>query len=245
MTFNSRMSMMKKIIFTALLGCFFSNCDSSNEEVSYQYPSNLVFTQSEILDNVKVYTKNGQINDPSVVEKFISDAVEKNIFKDKIGNEKNLNNEVEIIFESKESISIRQFGQWTKFSVSYQKDKNFIAPKDTVKFILPEQSNLEVLKLEANIGLFKGYLVTTRLPWVPGDQQFFYEVKTFNKTLFWGNPNKIIFNGMSYKIKLNTGLVAFHNFLSNEGFDKNAISLLNIGDTIAVQNKKQVYERVD
>ena len=234
---------MKKIIFIALLGCCFLRCTNSEEEITYQYPSNLSFTKYEILDNVKVYTKDGEINDPIVVKKFINDGIVKKTFEDKIGTENTSNNEVVIIFESKDSISIKDFGEWRKFGISYQKDNMYAVPKDTLKFILPEASNLELLKLEANIGLTKGYFDITPLPSSAG-QQDFYNIKSFIKPLFRGNPNEISIKGMGCKIKLKTGSTSFQKFMYNEGFDKNVISSLKIGDTIAVQNKKQIYQRL-
>lgn len=218
----------------------FIACENNDEFVN-SYPSTLILTKYETLDNVRVFVKNGEIKDANVINNFLKDDFENNIFRSKIGVELVNDVETEIFYKSKDSASFSWEHRFGKKIPKKIGDEIFFFDKDTLRYVEPNTNDGAVGNLINQMGIYKSFRQVTPLSFGNGAV-----VKKYGAYIATGNTDKLEFLTMSFKLKVSHvgEYVISSNFVFNKGFDKNVISLLKVGDTLAVQNNKLIFEKL-
>lgn len=235
---------MKKFFLGIFLMLFFVACNSENNEnetenVVFSYPSTLKLSQYEILEDVSVFTKNGEIKDANVIKKFITGGdKEPSVFELK-GISSSIEKESVVNYKTKDSVDFDWGYIKEKFAAKEVGKEIYFYPKDTL--VYSSEGVLDPFIYQ--MGNYKPYYKTVNIPGTFPS----VAIRLYSAIVATGNPNKLIFNTMSYKLirSRNTQIYGQSlRFVLNNGFDKNVLSLLNAGDTIAVQNTRMIFEKV-
>ncbi|MBF4514857.1 hypothetical protein IRZ71_00785 [Flavobacterium sp. ANB] len=224
---------------------FFVACNSYDNDIDddeevFNYPSTLKLTQYEILENVRVFTKNGEVKNENLINKFITGGgFEPSIFELK-GQSSSFEKGDIINYKTKDSVEFEWGNSKQKLTVKDVGKEVYFYPKDTLTYYYANQGTLDTFFYQ--MGNYKPYYKKIDMPGNFPD----VAVKYYAAIVASGNPNKLTINSMTYKLIRSSNTQIFgssQRFVLNNGFDKNVLSLLNQGDTIAVQNTKMVYEK--
>lgn len=226
------------IVLMIIFGC---SSDEQNEE--FVYPSSLILSAYEVTSDVKVYTQGGEITDSKAISNFLKN---------------NINNST-ILFESKGIVELNNTGD----SISYVskdfallKDKKsrfnkaygdrilktvggmiYFYPKDTlIEQFDPYGGNFR--DIISQIGEYKPYFKQVIPP--------FPYYKSFEALVAKGNPTKLEFPYLNfYFSRKNNNERGWQSsrLMINNTFDKNVISFLKLGDTLAIQEAKKIYKK--
>ncbi|RZJ52768.1 MAG: hypothetical protein EOO44_10755 [Flavobacterium sp.] len=227
------------VFFFALfiVGCNNDDKDVKDEEITY--PSTLELTQYEITENVRIFTKDGEVKDQKVINKFINEGFGHNIFQPK-GYSSNFEKANVINYKSQDS-AVFNWGTFKeKLAVKKVGNEIYFSPKDTVTFFTNEESLLSFI---GQMGKYKPYYKFTFVPANPPG----HVVKRYSSFVASGNANKLTFNCMSYSVILQRNMMVYgmsENIIYNNGFDNNVLSQLRNGDTLALQNTKLIFEKI-
>jgi hypothetical protein len=223
-----------------LVACSSDNNENETEDV-FSYPTTLKLMQYEILENVRVFTKSGEIKDENVIKCFITNGgKEPNLFESK-GRSLSIESESLINYKTKDSVEFDWGYLKQKLSVKEVGKEIYFYPKDTLVYYDINQGVLDDFVFK--MGNYKPYYKTVTIPGTfPTVVASLYAA-----VVATGNLNALTFNTMSYKTIRSKNMQIYEQsqrFVLNNGFDKNVLALLNAGDTIAVQNTRMVFEKI-
>lgn len=228
---------MRSFFVSLVIAAVFISCRKN--EI---FPNRLISTSYQVTSSPKVYTRQGEITDPAVIENYI---------KAWSGNYFFFNRDTAIhyppdtlVFKTRDTLIFPGYpGPWGKRVVKPGGAYLFFYLPDTLLGYKRMDNVLNTIA--ANIGVAKPFYQDA-CPWYMGingppcTTEWVYDAY-----MATGATNRLEFPLLTYKITRRTngfsaGL-ALQNY--NNVFDPSVLNLLQDGDTLAIQTARRVYER--
>lgn len=204
------------------------------------YPAQLVATKYELTSLPKVYCKYGEVTNKSIVENYINSWV---------GNYFSFNLDTviwvrpdTILFETRDRAVFAGGSFWDRRIVKSTGQYLFFYMTDTLTgFKRPDNV---LYPITDKIGIVKPFRIDA-CPYYPGTNCI-YE-KVYDAYIATGSTNRLEFPLLAYKItRSQTGFATgVASSAYNNVFDPSVLNLLQDGDTLAIQNARRIYERIN
>lgn len=205
-----------KIFFLlAICGCFVA-CKKNNDQKYVYFPETLYLTNITKQTEVKLFTKDEEITDTAIINRFIKNETNFDLQNQAI------NASEQMVFESK---SLAQFGNP---KLAYDLNSDFANRKTEFIFYSQRQNPVNPQDLAFLLLKIKAPVVATGV--APNITYTTKDVKVAN-----GSYLDLNFSVTSYKIKQSTGTQSGTTYNQPVNIDANALAQLQTTDTIAVQ----------
>lgn len=199
----------------ALCGCF-AACEKSGEQKSVFFPQTLYANQINKITEVKLFTKDKEITDTAIINRFIKNESNFNLQNQVI----NTNEEINFI-----SKSLAHFGNPKQL---YDLNSDFATRKTEFIFYSQKLNPVNPQNLAFLLLKFKAPVVATGV--APNISYTSKDVKVAN-----GSYLDLNLSALSYKIKQSTGTQTGIAYNQPITIDANALGQLQITDTVALQ----------
>jgi hypothetical protein len=229
---------MRLLFISFVVIAIFVSCSKDNN-----FPAQLVSVKYQVTSSPKVYTRQGEVTGKTVVESYISSWA---------GNYFFFNTDTvisypsdTILFKTRDTLIIPHLqGLWGKRVVKANGGYLYFYLSDTL--VGNKRTDNVLNNIAANIGISKPFYMDA-CPWYVGTNgPACISEKVYDAYIATGTTNRLEFPMLTYKItrRTNNGFsagLALQNY--NNVFDPSVLSLLQDGDTLAIQTARRIYER--
>ena len=235
---------MKAKLFSLIFITLLISCEK--QEIIFDYPITLISEEIQVLSEIKVYTMNGEIVNTDVINEFIKYDTRDYFFVNSDTIVKIKQHDT-ITYQDKDTVIFYEHGLQNPLNSQIKrtpkKEGDYILFNliDTLIVTGSEDYSESILH---QIGIFKPYIDCYTVPFYYGGGS---HCKYLNTKVAQGNPNKLEFPNLVIMLRtFQTRSFSFYMQRDfNNIFDKNVINLLEYGDTLAIQEIKTIYAKID
>ncbi len=229
---------MKKIFYLFLL-LLVAGCEKE-ADVFFTYPATLVAREYKIVSQVQVFTNQGPITDASVISNYLKKDTTGFFYPVKDAYVP-LKYQDTIVYQSKDTVLFNLPGDWGKRIVKRKGAYLYLYLPDT---LIGYNSQMQDFKnVVNNLGVQKPYRQEVAVSSPYGSPY----VEVYDALIAKGDPNELEFPRINYLItrkrKSSSSGLRVSNY--NNVFDPKVIKWLEAGDTLAIQEGKTIYKKLN
>ena len=224
----------------------FSCSEDETSEPVFEYPLTLKATDYQIKSKIRMFTLNGEVTNQTLINSYIHrpNTETSDIWPDSIFFYTNTNTVVDvstystITYTHKDTVIFPEPGEWGKRVLKKEQSYNHFYLADTL--IGFKSGNNAIDNIVNNIGTYKPFYED--LPEYDDNLKY---VRVFDAKIAKGNPEKLEFPNLIYKISRSNASQQFYTKMKhyNNIFDPTVIHQMQVGDTLIVQEVNIIYTK--
>ena len=230
---------MKKLLLLPAILLAFAACQNDDGEPVYTYPSTLELTDVKLTSGVKLYSKHGLITNQNAINKW-RERTGFDFFRWDDYASAEFNYTGQVTFQDTDTLTTPLSAPYDKLVIREQDEYKTFYWRDTMYY---QSSPLQTFNtILDNLGALKVYRQHVQSPVSQYGADFIYR-----GLIAKGTPEELTFPHISYAITRRfpgSDIYAFYSEqFYNNAFDPAVISLLQDGDTLAIQEARAVYKK--